>query len=243
MPFHVKNWKLAILAVICIGILSSLGCWQWSRANTKKILLKSFAERTEHAPLSVEQLKALGSAVKPRDDRNSDLRFYRAKLIGHFDNTHTFLLDNKIHEGKIGYEVYTPFIAAGLTKPILIDRGFIPIGKSRRELPLIRNIIGNTTIEGILNLPPTYVSLGKMTDSSTIIWPLRVEYINLREMAPILQNSLYPYLLILNPKDPAAYDVTWQIVIMPPERHMGYAVQWFALALTLLVIFVALNRR
>lgn len=233
MPFHIKNWKLAILAIVCIGILTSLGCWQWSRAHTKEILLKSFTERTEQAPLLTSSL----------DTKEKDLRFYRAQLSGHFDNDHTLLLDNKIHEGKVGYEVYTPFIADGLSNPILIDRGFIPIGKSRKELPSIRDIPGNTTITGMLNLPPTYVSLGKMTDSSTITWPLRVEYIHLSEVTPLLQHSLYPYLLILTPKDPAAYDVTWQIVIMPPERHMGYAVQWFALALTLLVIFVALNRR
>jgi len=48
--------------------------------------------------------------------------------------------------------------------------------------------------------------------------------------------------LILEENHPAAYTVKWQIVMMSPEKHNAYAIQWFALALTLLVLFLALNR-
>ena len=33
----------------------------------------------------------------------------------------------------------------------------------------------------------------------------------------------------------------WAIVSMPPVRHVGYAVQWFAMALAILILFIALN--
>jgi surfeit locus 1 family protein len=232
MFFKIQNWKLSLLAILFIGIFCSLGLWQVSRATEKKILLKSFAERTEHAPFNAAMIS-----------QSRDWRFYRAQLSGSFDNEHTVLLDNKTYEGKVGYEVYTPFKAIGLDYPILIDRGFIPIGNNRKDLPLIRAITGKKTITGMLNLPPAYVSFGKITDAQIKTWPLRVEYINLNELSAIFNEAIYPYVMNLAPTDPASYEVKWQIVIMGPEKHMGYALQWFAFALTLLILFVTLNRQ
>ncbi|MNN94970.1 hypothetical protein D3C81_2137010 [compost metagenome] len=37
---------------------------------------------------------------------------------------------------------------------------------------------------------------------------------------------------------PASYLGDWPLVSMGPEKHLGYAVQWFALAATLLGLFV-----
>ncbi len=227
-----KNWKLITLGLIFVGIFVSLGIWQLSRAEQKESLLNSLAARTKHAPYSAEELN------NPRD-----WRFYRAELKGNFDNQHTFLLDNKTYQGKIGYEVYTLFIAKDLAQPILIDRGFIPITSSRAILPTIIPITETVVITGMLNLPPTYVAMGKITDSAKISWPLRVEYIQLNQITNLLNTSaLFPYVLMIDPKSPHAFAIDWQIFPMSPERHRGYAVQWFALALTLLILSVVLNR-
>jgi surfeit locus 1 family protein len=231
MTFKIKNWKLAILALVFICFFTALGCWQVSRANQKKILLKSFAERTEHVPFTADAI-----------NQNNDLRFYRAKLEGTYDNEHTLLLDNTIFKGRVGYEIYTPFLAKGMPAPILIDRGFVPIGKSRQELPAISPVNGTTTIMGMLNQPPKYVAYGQINDSPVIRWPLRVEYVNTRELGKLLGYPVSSFVLNLSPDDPGAYEAEWHVVTMGPERHMGYAVQWFALALTLLILFVALNR-
>ena len=229
MSFKFKNWKLLLLAFVLVGLFFKLGMWQLTRAKEKTALLHAFSLRMTHTPLTTNTLSDSG-----------DWRFYPALLKGSFDNARTLLLDNKTFEGKIGYEVYTPFKAAGLSTPILIDRGFIPMGKSRRELPLINPILGEVTLKGMLNLPPTYVTLGSLHDPQ-ITWPLRVEYINLHTLPALLGYSLYPYVVNIDPADPAAYAMKWQIVTMGPEKHQGYAVQWFALALTLLILSVALN--
>lgn len=231
MPIKIKNWKLAILAVVFICFFTALGNWQLQRAKQKKILLKSFAERTLHVPFSAAEI-----------NQNQDWRFYRTELTGTFDNQHTFLLDNKIVAGKVGYEVYTPFTANHLNQTILVDRGFVPMtGATRKELPDIKSITGTVTINGMLNQAPTYVAFGTINEAPQISWPLRVEFINLKELAKFSGYPFYNYVLNINPKDNAAYAMQWEIVTMGPERHMGYAVQWFALALTLLILFVALN--
>lgn len=37
---------------------------------------------------------------------------------------------------------------------------------------------------------------------------------------------------------PASYRLGWPIVAMGPEKHMGYAVQWFALAIALVLLYL-----
>jgi surfeit locus 1 family protein len=231
MPIKLKNWKLAILAVVCISFLASLGFWQLARAKWKAGLLKSYAERMVHKPLTAQDISSPG-----------DIRFYRVELTGSFDNQHNILLDNKIQNGKVGYEVFTPFQADGMTVTILVDRGFLPMGADRKILPTIAPITGKVHILGLLNLPPTYVALGQINESPTISWPLRAEFIQTTLLEPFLQTKLFPYIVSLDPKNPGAFNMEWQIVAIGPERHLGYAVQWFALALTLLIISVALNK-
>lgn len=232
MPIRIKNWKLTLLALFFIGVFVSLGLWQLSRAKEKQALIASYTARTQHTPLSGEQLQTTG-----------DWRFYRASLTGTYDNEHTLLLDNKIQDGKIGYEIYTPFRTPSLPQPILVDRGFISLGTSRATLPIIQPVTGTVTLTGMLNTPPTYVAYGKLYEAAEVIWPLRVEYINLHELTSFTGAIFTPYVLQLADHLPGAHTVKWQIVTMPPEKHQGYAVQWFAFALTLLVISVALNRR
>ncbi len=229
--FKIKNYKLAALAFILIAFFTYLGCWQLSRAHDKQALLDSYALRTTHTPFSAHNLSAI-----------QDWRFYRIQLSGTFDNDHTFLLDNKTYERRVGYEVYTPMHVNGFDTAILIDRGFVPLGVSRNDLPKIRAITGKVTLTAMLNFPPLYLSLGKIVDHTHLKWPLRVEYINLAELSNLLNYQLFPYVALMQPSDARAYPLSWQVVIMSPERHLGYAVQWFALALTLLILFVALNR-
>ncbi len=235
MPtLKIKNWKLAVLAFMGIALLTWLGIWQLQRAQQKKLLLATFAARTAQAPVTAAALSNV-----------QDWRFYQVTLDGYFDNAHSLLLDNKIFHGVIGYEVYTPFNAKGLPQPILVDRGFIPLGKSRATLPLLPALIGRYHLSGMLNLPSTYIALGRINESATLTWPLRIEYINLREIMTFMPHdqarAFFPYLLLLPPKHEAAFAVEWQVATMGPERHLGYAVQWFALALTLLILFVVLN--
>jgi surfeit locus 1 family protein len=228
----IKNWKLAILSLVLVSFLTSLGFWQLRRADEKTALLDNYQHRTQLAAVNA---KSLGSP--------NDWRFYQAKLEGKFDEAHTILLDNKIFNGKVGYEVYTPFTAKGMTGLILVDRGFIPLGISRDELPAVpKPAKGTVSIQGMLNTPPKSFSFGAMSDNGKIQWPLRVEYININEIAILLKDNVYPYVISLNPESPSALQVKWQIVSVDPNKNKGYAFQWFALALTLLVISVVLNR-
>jgi surfeit locus 1 family protein len=232
MFIHITNWKLALLALLFFCLFTSLGIWQLKRAEQKSLLIKTYAERTLQTPLAAQDLH-----------ESKDLRFHRIQLQGKFDTEHTFLLDNKTFHGQIGYQVYTPFQAKGLKTQILVDRGFIPLGTRRDVLPTIHTPSETITITGLINKPPTYVALGEMRESRDTRWPMRVEYINIDQLTALMSQPFSSDIITLTPNHPAAYAIEWQPVITGPERHRGYAVQWFALSLTLLILFVALNRR
>jgi surfeit locus 1 family protein len=227
-----QNSKWAILAFVFIAFFLRLGFWQLDRAQQKTALLDAFQHRMHQPALKTSALRSV-----------ADARFYRVQLEGSFDIEHSFLLDNKISHGKIGYEVYTPFKVKGLEAAILVDRGWVPLGETRAKLPNLPLFTENHLLSGILNLPPTYVALGEIKESKEIAWPLRIEFIELQKLSTLLNYQLFPYVVQLDPQDPAAFSIEWHMVTMSPEKHRGYAVQWFALALTLLILFIALNRR
>jgi surfeit locus 1 family protein len=227
---RIKNWTLGLVSLIFFCVFVSLGLWQVNRSIEKKGLLESFNARSLQPPLLLSHLE--GEATK-------DLRFYRATLNGHFDEDHIFLLDNKIFHGQVGYEIYVPFHITGSKKAILVDRGFVQ-AFNREKLPVISKAhVGQ--VLGVLNLPPKYFAFGNMVDSNQKTGPLRIEFVNLKQLEKIINYPLFPYVLSLAKDHPAAYPIEWQIVIMGPHRHLGYAFQWFALAFTLLILFIALN--
>ncbi len=225
--FTFKFWWLTVIFVLAF---CSLGTWQEQRAKQKSLLIQSYTQRMQQQPISAVEIF----------DSSQDNRFSPARLRGHFDTPHTILLDNKTFEGKVGYEVYTPFVIAGFSKAILVDRGWVAADSNRAILPKIEPVPGKITILGTLNSPPAYYSMGVMAEPNSH-FPLRVQYIDFKELSPIMPYPLAPYILWLDVKDPNGFQRQWKVTFMPPEKHTLYAVQWFAFALSLLVIFLVLN--
>lgn len=224
------TFKFFGLLLIFVSLFSSLGIWQYHRAEEKRTLIEAYSERKSQ--------KLIGSRIF---DASQDNRFYKVYLRGHYDNEHQLLLDNKTLNGQLGYEVYTPFLVEGGTQAILVDRGWVPANRNRRILPRIEPIRGPIAILGVLNLPPRYFSLGGLTESKKLLFPLRIQYVNLSELKPLLGLSLPSYVLWLDEADRTGFKRQWKVTLMGPEKHLMYAVQWFAFALSLLVIFVVLN--
>lgn len=50
-------------------------------------------------------------------------------------------------------------------------------------------------------------------------------------------------MILLDAEAGSGFMREWMPQIIPPERHLGYAVQWFGFLLTTLVIFIVLHWR
>src|SRR5690606_3331170 len=72
-------------------------------------------------------------------------------------------------------------------------------------------------------------------------WPKIITAVEPEIMARQLGEELLPRVLRLDETSAAAFVTQWQTIAASPEKHMGYAVQWFALALALVIWFIVAN--
>ena len=56
-----------------------------------------------------------------------------------------------------------------------------------------------------------------------------------------LLKSVYPFIIRLSPQAEYGFVRDWPVVAMSVERHFGYALQWFAIALVIIILFIVLN--
>jgi len=219
------------LAYLCLlSILLALGMWQLDRSKQKQAFFKS-QEQTVAA-------EALHLSAAPENNTEA-LRYRRVEVSGRYDTAHQFLVDNQVSGGKVGYFVLTPFILTGETKAVLVNRGWIPLNQDRSVLPDLQISKTETTITGrINNFPSVGIKLAG-SEIPTTGWPSIVQVVDSDVLAKKLGYPLFPFQVELAKELPDGYKREWLIsTIMPPEQHVAYAIQWFALALTLTILFI-----
>ncbi len=225
-------WRPTLITLVVFGILLSLGFWQLDRAAQKRALLTEYQAGSHHALLRLDaNLRSV-----------QGLEYQPAGASGRYDGAHQFLLDNRTHDGQVGYEVLTPLKLAGAAVGVLVNRGWIPLGGSRDRLPEVTVDGAPREVRGrIRGVSTKGFRLGEETPRRG--WPYRVLRVDLAHLSAQLGYRLLPMVLLLDPDQPDGYVRQWHPLrqTFGPERNVGYAVQWFALAATLVVIYLAVN--
>ena len=225
-------WIALIATLIVSGVCLRLTFWQLERADEKRQWLTEQSERATLPPADLPTLQAL-----------DDPMHRHASISGHFDNAHNVLLDNRTLNGVAGYHLLTPF---GTRKGrwVLVNRGWLPRGNDRANLPTIAPITGNLTVTGVVYRPSRDVFVLKDMPLPDNQWPLRVQKVDFDAIGEQLGVELAPFEIRVTPElalgSNAPLPRHWQdVTVMGPERHKAYALQWFALALAALLIYVA----
>lgn len=219
------------LVYLCLlPVLLALGMWQLDRSKQKQALLTSqeqaVATETLHLSTTLE-------------NDTEALRYRQVDVTGHYDAAHQFLIDNQISEGKVGYFVLTPFILAGETKAVLVNRGWIPLNRNRSVLPDLQVHNAQATIVGRINHFPSVGIKLAGAETPTESWPSTVQVVDTNVLAKKLGYPLFQFQVELAKELPEGFKREWRSsTIMLPEQHTAYAIQWFALALTLTVLFI-----
>lgn len=225
----------------------SLGVWQLQRGEEKRGML----ERAQRAL----RVRAPQPPVKAWDKAHA--RGYDwVEIDGEFTAGPPLLLDNQIRAGKPGvrvYRLFSPSHPAG--RELLVDMGWLPLG-SRRELPspalLAAPLPAGSkpmVLRGLLAPPPSSgLAMGPamaMREDGRILLMSRFDLSAIDARAGDPTHGLAPRVLKLDPALPFGYPRDLDILpnTLPPERHLGYAVQWFALAATVLITALVLTLR
>jgi surfeit locus 1 family protein len=226
-----KYQRTPLIAYLCLlPILLSLGVWQLNRAEEKRVLisLKEQQQSTETLVLSATLL-----------DTAEALLYKPIQAIGHYDTNHQYLLDNQVSNGRAGYFVLTPFLLKNENKAVLVNRGWLPLGKSRADLPDVSVATKEITITGRINRFPSVGLKLAGAELPTDSWPALVQVVDTQVLTKQLGYPLWSFQIELDKEAANGFKREWQEpTSMTPEKHIAYAVQWFLLALTLTVLFI-----
>lgn len=222
-----------ILVLLGCGTLLSLGFWQLYRADYKRSLLKSIEQQQKLSPVNFNKI----SQISP------GLAYRKTTVIGEFDNEHQILVDNRFYKHRYGFEVITP-LSIGLDKPLLlVNRGWIPAKKMHKHLPKISAVMGNRRLTGFLDMQAERGFVLANTISADSAWPLLIQKIDFAKISEQLGREVYPVVLVVDEETNFAFKRHWHPVTMSPARHTAYAVQWFGLAIVLLIGFIVLQTK
>jgi cytochrome oxidase assembly protein ShyY1 len=223
-----------ILALLVAALFARLGFWQLARMHEKQAMLDA-------AHVVAQQRQALPLSAAANVPRSRDYDWSAGS--GRFAALPPVLLDNQAHDERAGVRAYRVFVPDDAA-PLLVELGWLPLSGDRRMPPVPRPE-GAMRIAGLLAPPP---SAGIAT---TVVQPQADgTLLTIALDLPLLRRalalpSLAPRVLKLDPAIPLGYARDLDVLpnTLPPERHLGYAVQWFGLALAVLATALVLTFR
>lgn len=223
------GWALALLA---IALFASLGRWQLGRMHEKQAMLDAVS-----AVLAARDARPLAMA--------GDLiaRYDWSAGEGRFADAPAVLLDNQQRDGRAGVRAYRVF-APVEGDPLLVELGWLPL-PGDRTLPAVARPEGTLRVAGLLAPPPSHgfgaVALSPQADGTVLATALDIAALR----TTLSQPRLAPRVLKLDPALPLGHARDLDILpnTLPPEKHLGYAVQWFGLALAVLATALILTFR
>ncbi|TDF36383.1 SURF1 family protein [Alteromonadaceae bacterium M269] len=218
-------WMATIIALVAVVIMLRLGFWQIQRANHKTERLQQIEERSGVDALTVDEILSL--------DENPD--DFRLQATGEFFKAVYFLLDNRVLNQKVGYEVVAPFLVGEHT--LLVNLGWVQAPVSREDLPEIELPINEVRLYGMVSQPKKNPFVSQV-DKSNKGGVIRVQEIDLSWMSEAIERPLLPFILQLSPEHELGFERNWKSVVMSPEKHWAYAVQWFGLAFACVIIYI-----
>ena len=214
-----------VLISLTVWGLLSLGFWQLDRADEKRAIESAIVVAQSNPAQLVEADEILAK------------EHYRVLLKGYFDTNKQFIYDNQIVKGNAGYYVLTPFVLNAKTA-ILVNRGFVPWYGKRDELADIEIDSQLSTIEVGLIKPKQRIELKQQEIGTT--FPILIQSLDLDQLSQLSNYQIIPMLAQLDIKASKGFFRQWKPFYGSVDKHLGYALQWFLMALVLSIIAIRL---
>ena len=221
-----------IATLLVLPILINLGLWQARKAEHKQALQEIYDKREKQPPIQI------GAQLLDPET----IQYSRVIARGRYDPTYQVLLDNQIHQGIAGYQVVTPLQIEGSKTRVLVYRGWVPLGKDRRDLPGIDTPQGVMEVSGYAQIPSNkYFELGH-TDDTRDAWQKVWQNLDMKRYEKSVPFPIQHVAILLDPASSAGgYVREWT----RPDTHIGtnrgYAFQWFGMSVALVVIYIVTN--
>lgn len=253
------DWRVALCVLLLFLLLLGLGIWQLGRAAEKRALQQQ--SQTGQLQQATPLLEVLGetapkrvprtisepvsepvsetapdTASGPAGSASEGLEHRRVSLEGHYLNEYPVYLVYQMFQGRPGYEVLVPFqLSSGDT--VLVSRGWTggTGGNSPGEpkLPAVADIGGGQQLTAQLHRPAQQSS-ERLSEAGA--WPLLLRRLDRDQVEAALERQLLPVVARLEAGQPGVMIRHWPAQTVDTSVNVNYALQWFAMALGLLLI-------
>lgn len=220
------NWKIALGILILFSIFVRLGFWQLDRAEQKQ-QIQNDRDARSLVPLAIGSLNL--------DDINA-LQQQKLTMNGSYDHDKSIRISNQIFRGQPGFEVITPFKLHSSNKIVLVSRGWISAESGPKKPAEIEPITGPQQLVGEIHIPTSNRFFLPQKLDEPPIWPIDLHHFDINTISPLFDRPLFPFVVRLDDNNPGVLERHWQVTRLKPMNSISYAIQWFGMALILVII-------
>lgn len=225
----VPRWQWLVLALGGMILFVALGNWQLRRADERRALAA-----TQRAALAAPATALPGTPVEA-----STYAMRRIQLRGTFLPKYTIYLDNRVWDGRVGYEIVTPLHLAGSTLHVAVLRGWVAGTGSRADLPSVRTPSGEQVIDGLAlaHIPQRFEPSGAAPEGR--VW----QNFSVERYRRSTALALQPLILEQRSDNGDGLARDWPPHGAGAEKNENYALQWYSLAALSIILWVVLSFR
>lgn len=224
--FTPRLWS-TVAAGVVITVMLQLGNWQLSRAEEKE------SRQAQLDILSREPAVDLPDVLVKLED----FRYRQVEARGEYSSAHTIYLDNKIHRGVAGYQIITPLRIGTSSMHVLVNRGWVAANSDRKVLPDISSPQGYVTVTGIA----TSATQKTLELSRDIVAGKVWENLDIDRYRDATGLKLQPVMILQKDELNDGLVRDWVRPDSGAFKNFGYALQWFAMATAVLIIYLVLS--
>lgn len=212
------KFLFSIFVFFFISVFLALGSWQIIRLNWKLELINQIETSLKDIPVNLSNSK--------------HKNYLRVKTRGSIDFEKQIYLYNLNEKGKPGFEVINPLKVGN--NNYLLNRGWIPFNKKEDETI---NVIDENYINGVLRKQIKPNMFKPENDLSENYWFT----LDRDDIFKFTGKNFSPYVIYLsgNNEFPKPKSITANI----SNNHKKYALTWFSLAISILLIYLYLRKK
>ena len=213
-----NKFLFSVFVYFIILVLLSLGSWQLYRLNWKLNLISEIENSLKNDPVELSK----------SDKKN----YLRIKTSGQIDFDKQIYIYNLNKSGKPGFEVINPILIRN--ENYLINRGWISFDqKDQSEI----NFVNEDKIIGTLKLQTKASTFKPENDIEKNYWFT----LNRDDVFKYTGKNFSNFIIYLNGdyKTPEPKVITANI----SNNHKKYAITWFSMAISILLIYLYFRRK
>lgn len=222
-PRRFRRLIAGVAVLLLLALFVHLGQWQSGKADAGLEQRARYAARANDPPVTIGS--SLADAAR--------LEFARVVARGEYESAGQFYVDNQIHDGRPGVHVITPLRIAGGETRLLVNRGWVAWPDRRVPPPAMPPPAGPQTLTGLAAAPavPAFMWMPDRAEAFPTLW----RALDVARFARESGRTVQPVVLYLEgeaglvPVRPAPTDKV--------EMHRGYALQWYGMAVALLLFY------